>query len=236
MSFVAMVLGFFAFVGFVSGIIGFFIPSIFKDKKTGVIPKRSFALKVIFGSFLLSILSMLLMPNSDNPQTDTSVKEESVKKDEPTKDESTQTVKDLSKRIGSIEEKGRSIDIKFKAQDSWSGKSEVSMASHEMDEILEKIVKNYPDKYDEVRFILQTKLVDKYGNSSEGETIWFPFDMKEVSKVNFKNITNWDLLNNFTTDKIQTTPVGRTMLKEYCTDEDNLKYAQKFCIKALLTK
>ncbi|MCY1558571.1 hypothetical protein D9M68_955180 [compost metagenome] len=109
------------------------------------------------------------------------------------------------------------------------------MATEEANRILPKLLKYFPEqKPSHVVFTLNAKLVDQYGNEKQAPVIQLAFSMDDVRKVNYDggSFTAWSLLG-LTTNVEYLHPAGRTIVRDYCADEDNAEYAARFCQSAI---
>lgn len=100
-----------------------------------------------------------------------------------------------------------------------------------MKNISEGLIKNFPEKKpDFLFFVVWASLKDKYGNDRDDRVLAIPFDMRELYKVNYGGITNWEILN-LADNVVYYNMAGRGLIQEWCADEDNAKYAKSFCRK-----
>ena len=61
-----------------------------------------------------------------------------------------------------------------------------------------------------------------------------PFSMAEIEKINFgnPNFLSFDLLN-LAGEVTYSHPVGRDLVRAYCVDQDNQRFAQSFCLSQM---
>lgn len=153
-------------------------------------------------------------------------------------DEPPKSIKEIDPSILKVEDlktgDKQSLRIVWKLADM-SASSDMSSAAFGMEKTIRDIVKYFPNpNAEEVRFVLNAGLVDKYGNKSQADVLEIAFPMEEIKKINFSSnsFTSWDLLN-LSVEPKQLHPVGRQLLVEYCKEENSIKYAKDFCLRSI---
>lgn len=154
-------------------------------------------------------------------------------------DSAPKTIKDIDSSILSVNDiktNGKAeLRIVWKLP-GMSAESDMSNAALGMERVLKGIVTNFPEQApDEIRFVLNANLVDRYGNESRHDVFEIPFAMSEVRKVNFgsESFTHWNLLNLSGRPTLRH-PTGMQLVSDYCKDKTNAKYARDFCMNGLL--
>jgi len=105
-------------------------------------------------------------------------------------------------------------------------------ASQEMSKILKKMAVYFPHDQEQVLFVLKAQFENQSGKPGEKVVLEIPFSMSEVKKVKFYQSSSWDFLN--ISDQIKYThPVGRNIIRSFCNEEKNGKYARHFCLSSL---
>lgn len=72
--------------------------------------------------------------------------------------------------------------------------------------------------------------MDKYGNSGNSRFLSLSFNKTDIHRINFDNITPWDILNLST--KSAPTKFGIPLIGAFCTKSNNAKYSAQFCNNA----
>ncbi len=153
-------------------------------------------------------------------------------------DQPPKTIKDIDSHILSVDEAKNGGKTELRIVWKLAGMSagaDMSNAAFGMQRILKGMATYFPNQQaDEVRFVLNAGLVDRYGNESRRDIYEIPFAMSEVRKVNFasEGLTHWALLNLSEQPKMRH-PTGMELITAYCKDETNAKYAGEFCLKGL---
>lgn len=152
-------------------------------------------------------------------------------------DEPPKTIKEIDSHILRVEESqsGSTPTLRvFWKLDGISAEADMAAATFGMEKVAKGIMKYFPSQQaDEVRFILNAGLVDRYGNKSRADAIEVPFSMAEIRKVKFSDsFTPWDLLN-LSEEPRMLHPVGLEFITEYCKEDNNAKYARDFCLRSL---
>jgi hypothetical protein len=141
-----------------------------------------------------------------------------------------QTINEISSDIVNVSEDTQTLKIEMKGH----GVDESSFlfsSSESAKDVLADVMKYFPDqKAERVYFTFLGEMSDKYGNKTYDPLIGLMFDMADVKKINFANgtFTGWNLLN-LRKDIHYKHIAGRSIVKSYCQDEQNLKYAAEFC-------
>lgn len=149
------------------------------------------------------------------------------------------TIKDIDSSILSVNDvktEGKTVLRIVWKLPGMSAESDMSNAALGMERVLKGIVTYFPEQSsDEIRFVLNANLVDRYGNESRHDVFEVPYAMSEVRKVNFgsESFNHWNLLNLSGRPTLRH-PTGLELVSEYCKDKSNAKYARDFCIKGLL--
>lgn len=153
-------------------------------------------------------------------------------------DQPPKTIKDIDSHILSVDEAkdgGKTeLRVVWKLA-GMSAEADMSNAAFGIGRILKGMATHFPNQQvDEVRFVLNAGLVDRYGNESRSDVYEIPFAMSEIRKVNFasEGFTHWALLNLSEQPKVLH-PTGMAFITAYCKDESNAKYATEFCLKGL---
>lgn len=118
------------------------------------------------------------------------------------------------------------LRIEMRTLEGWSGASTFNAAAEEMLDILEKLKEKHPGQFGIVNFGLAADLIDQQNNKTSKEVISVTFDMSKVEKLNFDNLLNQRLLNDYAT-QAGGTKIGDAILADWC--KENLDLAAKFC-------
>lgn len=94
-------------------------------------------------------------------------------------------------------------------------------------DILKDIKNVWPDKYESIQFVVYTNSWDQYGNESVTMAMMLFYDMSEVHKINFDNMSEFRILN-LATD-VDFKPIGRELSLKYCSDQEYRKFSYVFC-------
>jgi hypothetical protein len=105
-------------------------------------------------------------------------------------------------------------------------------ASQEMSRILRKVSIYFPEDQQQVHFVLKVRMLNTYGKASERIVMEVPFSMSEVKKIKFYTSSNWDVLNK-SDHVIFIHPIGRNIVRSFCAEKNNGKYARRFCLTSL---
>ncbi|MBO1857948.1 hypothetical protein J4G52_30820 [Burkholderia cenocepacia] len=153
-------------------------------------------------------------------------------------DEPPKTIKDIDSHIVSateVKDDGKIVLRIVWKLNGMSAGSDMSNAALGIERIVKGLVTYFPNqRADEVHIVLNSGLVDRYGNTSQADIYEIPFAMEEIRKVNFAsgNFSHWDLLNLSEQPKLLH-PTGMELISAYCKEEDNAKYANRFCRRSL---
>ncbi|TDR32407.1 hypothetical protein [Hydromonas duriensis] len=141
----------------------------------------------------------------------------------------------LSDKIESYRGEGsKNLQITLKPKETRHENMYVLDSASDMMDVLKKIKEKKPGQYSTVTFVNQGNLLDQYANKVVDVLFTTTYDMTEVEKVNFENISDVALMNKFTIDKVELEPVGRQLLSVFCLPENYLERAQSFCVRALV--
>lgn len=145
------------------------------------------------------------------------------------------TIEETSSDITAVSEVANGgtkvLQIEMKPSSGYDQSSFFFMATQEINTVLGKIVEYFPDQQpDQIKFVLSTGLIDKYGTETEHAVIGLVFDMVDIKKINFAGggVTNWDLLG-LVKELVFPHPAGKAIIRAYCQDASNDKYAAGFC-------
>lgn len=146
-------------------------------------------------------------------------------------------VEDLSRHIVKVEtvnvlDKGVRLQITHFQKNILSEKSFVSSASFDAVRINRGIVENWPDKYYEVLYFFRVPSTDQYGQTGDALAFKVRWDAADLRRIKWENFTAWGMLS--LARDVQFNPIGRRAVAEYCSDDDNLKYAMEFCRRLLM--
>ncbi|WP_448092472.1 hypothetical protein [Pseudomonas lini] len=136
------------------------------------------------------------------------------------------------KNVSSYEVAGQQLlEINIEPSTTYSNSAYFFTASRDINKLLPQIFKHFPEeKSDQIVFTLSTDLTDSFGNKKTFKVIQLAFNTADVQKVNYSNpqFTSWSLLGHVTNVEFLH-PEGRSILRDYCLDEDNAKSAALFC-------
>ena len=181
---------------------------------------------LIHGLLLSDEEKIALKADSDKKEQEKRAADEAKKKRDA-------SIAGISKNIESVSaEDTKDMTITLSPKDSWSENTFVREAAMDMSIILHEIVNKKPQTYNTITFITKSKLVDNYGKESYGELFAVMYNMPEVEKVNFDNVRDVQLMNNFTVGTVGSSPAGKKALANFCLPENSLKDAANFCLRA----
>ncbi|QEW85433.1 hypothetical protein [Burkholderia pseudomallei] len=153
-------------------------------------------------------------------------------------DEPPKTIKDIDSHIVSateVKDDGKVVLRIVWKLNGMSAGSDMSNAALGIERIIKGLVTHFPNqRADEVHIVLNSGLVDRYGNTSNADIYEIPFAMDEIRKINFTsgNFSHWDLLN-LSGQPALLHPTGMELVAAYCKEENNAKYANVFCRRSL---
>lgn len=116
--------------------------------------------------------------------------------------------------------------ISYTKKTIYSGGAWLSDISFFLQKALREVADELPGKYSAVTFSFFMPVVDKYGNESTSRQMTITYSMADIEKVNWHKSTSWMLLN---LGVVEFKNLGREAKDEYCSDENNGKYADVFC-------
>lgn len=142
-----------------------------------------------------------------------------------------ETHRDITKVSESLEGGVKALVVDMKPSAGYSDSSFFFMATEGVNKVLSDISKHFPNhQASRIDFVLTTGLTDNYGHSKDFPVIKLSFDMADVKKVNYKDgyFTSWDMLR-LAQPLSFPHPSGKAIVRGYCADESNVKYAREFC-------
>lgn len=136
------------------------------------------------------------------------------------------------KNVSSYEVAGQQLlEINIEPSANHSNSAYFFTATSGINKLLPQMFKHFPEKKsDQIIFTLSTDLTDSFGNKKAFKVIQLAFNTADVQKINYSNpqFTSWSLLGHVTNVEFLH-PEGRSILRDYCLDEDNAKSAALFC-------
>lgn len=136
------------------------------------------------------------------------------------------------KNVSSHEVSGQQLlEVDIEPSTTHSNSAYFFKATYDINKLLPQMFKNFPEeKSDQIIFNLSTELTDSFGNKKTFKVIQLAFNTADLQKVNYANpqFTSWSLLGHVTNVEFLH-PEGRSILQDYCLDEDNAKSAALFC-------
>ena len=137
--------------------------------------------------------------------------------------------KDITKSVIGVVKIGGDVTVKMKLF-GWSNEHDFSSISFDMKEVAKWQAKR-DENITMLSFALMDDLKDEFGNVSEGQVARLSLPVEDLRRINWKNFTNWDLLNLLRPVKVSYT--GKKMIAAYCLDGKNMQYVGRFCQNAL---
>jgi len=225
------------------GFIGAVQPGLFKNRKTGQIPKR---LSLFLRGFIVGTL-LLLIAGSLSP-AGTEDQHVSEKKDEPTPVAASSEVpaptrqhaRDVEKRynairrldrsIISVEEKdnGQQLVMKLQPTSDLSDADQLFMLFMSIKSIFQGLERAAPSNhYAQIEFDIHVATVDRLGNEGASRAMLLSYDWQDIKVAKWQNLLATDmarLVKNATFWRF-----GYEMGEAWCSEDDNMKKAGQFC-------
>lgn len=140
-------------------------------------------------------------------------------------------IKFISANVESVNQMTDVLQITHTQKTIWSGNSWVSTFASDAKQILSKLDEaSKGKKYKTVAFMVKIPTRDKLGNEGSDLGMKVFYEMSDLVTAKYNNMTDWDILD--VAQKYEFRLVGYQAAAEYCQDEDNAKYASRFCAAA----
>lgn len=120
------------------------------------------------------------------------------------------------------------INTGYRPTSTWSESSFVTTAAMAL-RTIGSLAKESGLPIEEIQFHAFAPSVDAYGNSGVSKVFVFTLTRPDLDRINWKGIDKHQLLNLV---HVELPPLGRKVILEYCSDQDNLKGAPNLCRRA----
>lgn len=142
-----------------------------------------------------------------------------------------ESLQEVSSSIESTETRDGTIVVTMKTSGMDAGHNDFFSISDDMRRAAKWQVAN-GGPFEIMEFDVHVPTQDKYGNATApSRAMMLRFKAEDLTRINWKNFTNWDLLN-FAHIKMSNR-FGNQLMQGFCSDEDSRKYSNRFCLNAL---
>lgn len=107
----------------------------------------------------------------------------------------------------------------------------IRLLSRKIEDISKGVVKYWPEKYDEIIWFAKVPAVDNFGNENDTLTVKMHFQMRDLKRINWDNVSHLQLLNFADIEKV--TLLGRRVTGSFCSDPSQVEQAKNFCVQVL---
>ncbi len=145
--------------------------------------------------------------------------------------EPAKSLKDVSRNIDHTARDGGKIVVALRSQGGDGGEGDMTRVAIDIKDIGAWQMTHGGGV--ETGLIVNVKIPtkDKYGNEDVVEGIHLSLTAADLRKINWKNISHWDVLNLSSVTFVH--PFGQKIAARWCVDKQNLEYSGPFC-QALL--